>query len=76
MTEMTEMRKFYANGVALVETQAMQLANQQASSSISDMLNRSPVKLMTPARNSASDTPDLGGTRPFFKITRMLSVRN
>ena len=33
MTEMTEMRKFYANGVALVETQAMQLANQQGSTS-------------------------------------------
>ena len=57
-TETTEMRKLYANAVALVETQAMQLASQQASTSISDMLNRSPVKLMTPARNSASDTPD------------------
>ena len=54
-TEMTEMRGFYANAVA--ETQAIQLVSQQAS--ISDLLNRSPAKVMTPARNSASDTPGL-----------------
>jgi hypothetical protein len=47
----------YANAVALAETQAIQLASQQAS--ISDLLNRSPAKVMTPARNSASDTPGL-----------------
>ena len=53
-TEMTEMRGLYANTVAQVETQAIQLASQQAS--ISDLMNRSPAKVRTPATNSASDT--------------------
>ena len=54
--EMTEMRGLYANAVALIETQATQLESHQAS--ISDLLNRSPVKVMTAATNSASDTAD------------------
>ena len=56
MTDLTETRGLHANDVALVDTQAMQFARQQAS--IIDLLKRSPTKVMTPARNSASDTPD------------------
>ena len=56
MTDVTETRGLHANDVALVDTQAMQFARQQAS--IIDLLKRSPTKVMTPARNSASDTPD------------------
>ena len=40
--EMAEMRGLYANAVALVETQEIQLESHQAS--ISDLLNRSPCK--------------------------------
>ena len=54
--EMTEMRGLYANAVALIKMQATQLESHQAS--ISDLLNRSPAKVMTAATNSASDTAD------------------
>ena len=55
-SEMTEMRGLYANTVALVQTQAIQLANQQAS--ISDLQNRSPAKVISPAINNVSDSRD------------------
>ena len=54
-TEMSEMRGLYANAVALVESQALQLSSQQAS--ISQLLNQSPAKAKSPPRNSASDSP-------------------
>ena len=54
--EMTEMRGLYANAVALVQTQAIQLESHQAS--ISDLLNQSPAKVTSAATNSASDAPD------------------
>ena len=54
-TEMTEMRGLYAKAVALAETQGIQLASQQVS--LSELLNRSPAKVVTPARHSASETP-------------------